>query len=152
MAVELANPAAALRTYLRECTPLVTLVGTAQRIIVEWPDDKDNPFNVPPYINLVVIMPGRGGRGELGLGQQETRMDIFCYGERRVVANQIWRTLDFYLNPIGVRRRTSFTRNNCQVNSIIREGGDIRLTDPDSADWPYTLGTYILNYNGQVRS
>lgn len=151
MADELANIGLCLRTYLRESNVLISVdyLGSANNILLDLP--KDRTRNVPPYSNMVIIYVGRGGQGDIGLGQQQERVDICCYGVNANQAAKIWRAVDFYLNPLGVRRKTSFTRDNCQVNSILREGGPLRLTDPDAADWPYTIASYIVNYNGEAR-
>jgi hypothetical protein len=153
VAVELANLGVAIRTYLRESTTLAhaDYLGSNDRITVDWPADKADPIKVPRFQNRIIILAGRGGPGDVELGIQVERVDIACYGSNAGQCYKIWRALDFYLNPIGVRRKTSFTRNGCQVNTIVREGGPLRLVDPDAANWPYTVATYLFNYNGQVR-
>ena len=154
--MEESNVGLAIRTFLRESTTLISTdyVGDAQNILLGFPNNKTNPLNIPPYVNRIVIFVGRGGAGELGLAQQEERVDIFCYGTSDVQCKKIWRAMDAYLNPesVGVRRKRSFTRNNCQVNMIFRESGPISLPDPDAADWPYTMAPYIVNYNSEPRA
>lgn len=152
---ELANHALALRTYLRESTVLASAsyLGSNQKIYTGLPRDKENKLSAPPFTDMIVIMPGRGGRGDIGLGQEEDRVDIYCYGSDAFKCMKLWRALDAYLLPrFGPERKFSFTRNNCQVNFLLREGGPLELTDPDAANWPYTLGTYLVNYNAKPKA
>ena len=154
MADEYANLGVALRTYLRESTVLAdgSHLGSNQNIFLGYPKDKINKTVVPPYKNYLVIMVGRGGPGELGLAQEGERVDFFCYGQDDNRCKAIARALLNWFQPVGVRRVTSFTRNGCQVSTFQREGGMNTLTDPDAADWPYTLVTYVFVYNQEVRS
>lgn len=150
MSDELSNLGIALRTYIRESTVLITApyVGSTQNISVGFPVSITSPKNVPPYQNIIVIMTGRGGRGDIGLAQVEERVDFFCYGKSDADCKKVARALIQYFNPLDVRRKTSFTRAECQVNTLVQEAGTNSLTDPDAADWPYTLVTYIVNYCG----
>lgn len=150
MADELANLGVAIRTYLRESTVLASApyLGSNTKIYIGFPESKDSPLVVPPYQDLIVIETGRGGRGDIGMGFQEERVDIFCYGQTEAKCKSIWRALENYFAPVGVRRKTSFTRGNCQVSIVTREGGPLTLNDPDKADWPYTWAPYLFQYNG----
>lgn len=154
MPVELPDVGIALRTYLRESTVLADAdhLGSADSIYVGWPFDRTKSTNIPPYRNIIVIQPGRGGEGDIGLAQQRERVDIFCYGANETRCARIWRAVDYFIMPWNARRKTSFTRNGCQVNTILKEGGPLRLTDPDAANWPYTLGTYIVTYSAETVS
>lgn len=156
MAIELPDLGAAIRDYLKESTVLQDAdhLNSTTSIYVDWPRDRNNSVSitVPPFKNVIIILPGRGGRGEIGLGQQEERVDIQCYGDGPAKAYKIWRALDFYLNPINVRRKTSFTRRGCQVNYIIREGGPLRLVDNTASDWPFYSSTYLFCYSGAIVS
>lgn len=153
MAVETPDLGIALRTYLRESTVLSSslYLNATDRIFVGFPKDKDNKLTVPNFTNMIIILPGKGGRGDIELGQREERVDFCCYGSNEAQGYKIWRALAFYLYPIGVRRKTSFTRNSCQVNTIIEESGPLKLVDPDAAKWPYTLSSWIVNYNAETR-
>lgn len=153
MVDELASLGPAIRTYLRESSVLASAeyLGSNTKIYLGLPRDRNNQVNVPTFTDIIVIETGRGGPGSNDLKQQGERVDIFCYGTDESKCKKLWRALDAYLFPIGERRRTSFTRNNCQVNVITREGGPNTLVDPDLANWPYTLGTYIFNYNGEPK-
>jgi hypothetical protein len=153
VADEIANYGVAIRTFLRESSVLASApyLGSNTKIYVGFPTDKNNQLTVPPFSNMVVILPSRGGPGDVGLGQQESRIDIRCYGSDEIQSKKIWRALDYYLYPLDTRRATAFTRNNCQINWIIRESAEWTLTDSDAANWPFTMAAYIVNYNGQVR-
>lgn len=154
MADEISNVGLALRTYTRESTVLISAeyLGSTQNITNGYPKTMlEFKRSVPPFLNNIVIMTGRGGPGDVGLAQQEERIDFFCYGSSETQCKKIARALIEYINPQSVRRKTSFTRNNCQVNKLIQEGGPLTLPDPDAADWPYTLVTYMVNYNSVIR-
>lgn len=153
MVDELPNLGIAIRDYIRESTVLISVdyLGSVNNITVGWPGDKNNPINVPPFQDRIIINTGRGGQGDIGLGLQQERVDIDCYGKTEAKANQIWRALDFYFFPVNTRRKTSFTRKGCQVNKIQREGGALKLVDESSANWPYTHATYIFTYNSLIR-
>lgn len=153
MAVETPDLGICLRTYLRESTTLASssYLDSATRIFVGFPRDKDNKLTVPEFTNMIVILPGKGGQGDIGLAQRSERVDFCCYGSSEAQAYKIWRALAFYLNPIGIRRKTYFTRNSCQVNTIIEESGPLKLVDPDAANWPYTLSSWIVNFNAEPR-
>lgn len=149
MVDEIPNLGAAIRTYIRESTVLISApyLGSNTKISIGFPRDKDNKITVPTFSDLIVIMTGRGGRGDIGLGRLEERVDFLCYGQDEAKCKKIWRALYAYLFQVSLdRKKTYFTRNQCQVNKLTLEGGPLTLTDPDAADWPYTVGTVLFEY------
>lgn len=150
MADEIANLGKAIRTYLRSSAVLASApyLGSNAKIYLGFPRDKDNQLTVPTFSDMIVIMTGRGGRGDIGLGFQEERVDIMCYGTTETKCKSIWRAMENYFLPIDadVRRKTYFRVENCQVSMVAREGGPLTLTDPDAANWPYTMAPYIFTY------
>jgi hypothetical protein len=153
---KLPDLAAALLVYLRadnvhdDGLVGLTADGLKARIYLEWPSDKNNEIIVPPFRNCIIISTGRGGQGDIGLGLQEERVDIYCYGISRRDAHQLWRRLDWYLIPPDRSRKVSVTVDSAHVriHTIVREGGPIRLVDPDRSNWPYTVGSYLITYSG----
>lgn len=155
MADETANAPVALRTYLRESTVLASAsyLGSNNNIFIGWPNDRTLPIDVPPFRNIIVIESGRGGAGDIGLGRRQDRVDIKCYGVDERECKKIDRALVAYLNPesVGVRAKSGFSRSGCQINWILQEGGPNSLVDKDAANWPYTVSSWIIDYNGEPR-
>jgi hypothetical protein len=140
---------AAIRDYLKDSTVLVDSnhVGTPNKIFVGLPDKK-NLTSGPPYDDMIVVLTGRGGPGELGSNLFAERVDIQCYGHNEATCKRIARALMWYINPQDVRRKTNFIRKNCRVASMLLESGPITLPDETLADWPYTTVTFIVTYHG----
>lgn len=147
---ELADVGRAIRTRLRESTTLThaDYVGSTTNITIGWPRNRENQITVPEFTEWIVIEPNRGGAGDIGLGQREERVDIFAYGRDNERCKKIQRAINAFLIPRYDRVPSSFTRNNCRINFILEEGGPNTLVDPDAANWPYTIQTYIVNYCG----
>lgn len=151
----------AIKTKLLECTYLTDMLDTlnsglytGQSIFVGLPRNRNNKISVPDHINMVVILPGRGGQGDDGLGHIQERVEIYSYGNNHGNCRRIWGAIDVFLGPAnaqGVRQSTSFTRDGCQVNWSAKEAAPLELTDPDLADWPYMMCPYIFSYNGFIR-
>lgn len=124
-----------------------TDVGVSTRIYVGWP--KNNELKVPPFQNAIIIETGRGGRGDLGLGLIEERVDIRCYGTSDLKAHEVWRTLHMYIIKPLYDGKISFTKGQTRVYKVEAEGAPNRLIDNTQADWPFTLCTYIFTYSAQ---
>lgn len=142
------NPdlSAAIKLHLQASTA-IEAAYTGIKILHEWPRGNDK-IVVPPYKTLILIQTGRGGRGDIGLGLQEERVDLMCYGSNRIEAYNLWRKLDWYLLPKDRSRKTHFHYANTRVKVIARESGPLRLTDADAQDWPYCFAPYIFIYDG----
>lgn len=142
-----ADIGAAIMLRLKSCTELTTGY-TASRIFLEWP--KNPPLVVPTtdgkYLSCILIETGKGGRGNIGSGLREERVDVKYYGANRKTANDMYRLGTSFLVPPTERVKSSFVLAGCSVAYILEEGVGAPLNDPGAANWPYTLGTYIVTY------
>lgn len=94
--------------------------------------------------NAVVVTAASGpvlsGDDELGLFR--SRLDFKCYGSTGREAMRTWRYIHSAICP-DQSRRTSFVRDNCQVNSVMRERAPSLDTEEDTG-WPRVTCSYIF--------
>lgn len=148
MATALPDLGAAVMLQLKASAEIMTLV--TNRIYLEWPANLIVPDAEGKYLNAILISSGKGGPGDIGLTVQDERVDIMCFGANRKTAYDIWRAVDWYLLGHAGNVKTSFTRANCRVMTAAREGGPLRLVEPDMGNWPYTMGPYRFKYTGST--
>lgn len=138
--------AGAINARLRSSSAIAALAGT--RISTA----RQTSWSLPNY--AVLIEAGKGeGPGPEQPGLVNERVEVRCYGPNVYQAHLLWRTLDYFFCPpvgAGSSRPSSFrvTASGEMVNvtKVEREGGPLRLTEPDET-WPYTWAAYIVTYS-----
>ena len=137
---------AAILIRMRDCTDLVTAIGSSQRIFLEWPKGLVVPDSTGKFLNCLLIETGKGGQGYIGLGLIEERVTLKFYGANRKTANDLYRIGNSYLIQPTERVTSSFRAANCRVNIVEAENQGLRLEDPSASKWPFVEASYIFTY------
>ena len=86
-----------------------------------------------------------GGRGQLGAGQHETRVDLWCMGANERDAVNLWRTVQPALCPLPGDRIIGWTASGCRVTDI-RQDADPIPADDLEVGWSIIVTPYVLTW------
>lgn len=126
--------------------------GMPPRINGFFPESSDptERWSMPDY--AVLIVPAGGPAADIEVGRRFKRLDVRCYGpgrtfgQRRRLAEQLWRTVDPALcPPMGMGISASFHAGGCIVESLIPESEPIYDIEPGT-EWPLVIAPYICTF------
>lgn len=135
-----------LQTYLSSVSDLATLVSSSSG----WTNGGSGPrigmvlganWRVP---TTAVRLRRAGGRGQLGAGRYESRVDVWCMGGNERDALLVWRTLHAALCPID-GSVIGWTASNCRVTDVVQDAAPIPGDDLE-VGWSVLVAPYVLTW------
>jgi hypothetical protein len=85
-----------------------------------------------------------GGRGQLGAGRHETRVDVWTMGANERDAVTLWRTVHPSLCPSD-GSVIGWTAANCRVTDVVQDAGSIPGDDLE-VGWSVIVTPYVLTW------
>lgn len=136
-----------LQTYIAGLSDVAALVSTAGG----WTNGGSGArvgmviganWRVP---TTAVRLRRAGGRGALGAGRHETRVDVWCMGANERDAITLWRTLHPLLAPNTGDGIVGWTASGCRVTDV-RQDADPIPADDLEVGWSVIVTPYVLTW------
>ena len=139
-----------LQTFLASNADVAALVSTT----AGWTTaDPDAPTS-GPRVGMVtganwrvpstsIKLRRAGGRGQLGAGRHETRVDVWCMGSNERNAINLWRTVHAVLCPLTGDGVIGWTAAGCRVTDVVQDADPIPGDDLEIG-WSVVVTPYLL--------
>ena len=134
-----------LQTYLSGVAEVAALVSTG----TGWTNGGSGArvgmvigkdWRVP---SVSIVLRRAGGRGQLGAGQHETRVDVWTMARDQRDAVNLWRTVQPALCPLPGDGIIGWTAAGCRVTDV-RQDADPIPADDLEVGWSVIVTPYVL--------
>lgn len=139
-----------MQTHVAGLPTVSTLVSTA----AGWTATDPNAPTSGPRVGMVIgknwkvpstaiVLKRAGGRGALGVGRHETRVDVWCMAREQRDAVGLWRELHPRLCPVTGDAIVGWTASQCRVTDVRQDADPIPAEDLE-VGWAVLVTPYLV--------